>query len=225
MVLPPDNRAIAGPKRTNIFPLFLYFWQKVKMGWMNKVGEEVTQILQRWSDGDSDAPARLIPLVYDDLRRRAAEYLRRERPDHTLQPTALVHEAYLKLVDQDHAGWKDRAHFSSVAAHLMRRILVQHARMHNSQKRGGKLEKLYLDETRDLSQDHQPDLVAVDDALQRFAASYPREGMVVELKFFGGLETREIARVLDVSEKTVLRDWNFAKLWLHRDLSKEPIKD
>ena len=108
-------------------------------------GQAVTQILKRWSDGDTDAPACLMPLVYEDLRRRAAQYLRRERPDHTLQATALVHEAYLKLVDQNHASWKDRAHFSSVAAHLMRRILVQHARTHNAEKRGGKLEKLYLD--------------------------------------------------------------------------------
>ncbi|HEU0210151.1 MAG TPA: sigma-70 family RNA polymerase sigma factor [Candidatus Udaeobacter sp.] len=182
-------------------------------------GDEVTQILRSWSAGDSDAAARLMPLVYEDLRRRAEGYLRRERPDHTLQPTALVHEAYLQLVNQDHASWKDRAHFSSVAAHLMRRILVQHARMHNAQKRGGKLEKLYLDETRELSQECQPDLVALDDALQSFASTYPREAMVVELKFFGGLEANEIAQVLDVSEKTVLRDWNFAKLWLRRALS------
>jgi RNA polymerase sigma factor (TIGR02999 family) len=188
-------------------------------------GQGVTQILKRWSDGDTDAPARLMPLVYEDLRRRAAEYLRRERPDHTLQATALVHEAYLKLVDQNDASWRDRAHFSSVAAHLMRRILVQHARTHNAEKRGGRLEKLYLDETRELSQERQPDLVALDDALQRFAAVYSREGMVVELKFFGGLDAAEIAEVLDVSEKTVLRDWNFAKLWLRRELSKELVAD
>ena len=181
--------------------------------------QEVTQILQEWSHGDQNAPARLMPLVYEELRRRAAEYLRHERPDHTLQATALVHEAYLKLVDQSGANWKDRAHFASVAASLMRRILVQHARDHNAQKRGGKLEKLYLDETRELSHERQPDLVALDDALQSFTATYSREGMVVELKFFGGLEAREIAEVLDVSEKTVLRDWNFAKLWLRRELS------
>jgi RNA polymerase sigma factor (TIGR02999 family) len=221
MALPSTNRAIARLKRTIFFRLFLYFSQKAKIGPMNNgPGQDVTQILRRWSDGDSDAPARLMPLVYEDLRRRAAEYLRRERPDHTLQATALVHEAYLKLVDQNHASWRDRAHFSSVAAHLMRRILVQHARMHNAGKRGGKWEKLYLDETRELSQERQPDLVALDDALQRFTATYPREGMVVELKFFGGLGANEIAQVLDVSEKTVLRDWNFAKLWLRRDLTE-----
>lgn len=160
-----------------------------------------------------------MPLVYEELRWRAAEYLRHERPDHTLQATALVHEAYLKLVDQSRATWKSRAHFCTVAAGLMRRILVQHAREHNREKRGGKLEKLYLDETRELSCKRQPELVALDDALRGFAATYPREGMVVELKFFGGLEANEIAEVLDVSQKTVLRDWNFAKLWLRRELT------
>lgn len=183
--------------------------------------EAVTRILQEWSQGDEDAPARLMPLVYEELRRRAAEYLRRERPDHTLQATALVHEAYLKMVDQSRANWKDRAHFASVAAQLMRRILVQHARNHNAEKRGGKLEKIYLDETREMGTDRQPELIALDDALQGFAASFPREAKVVELKFFGGMEANEIAEVLGLSEKTILRDWNFAKLWLRRDLMGE----
>src|SRR6266571_1896631 len=133
-----------------------------------------------------------MPLVYEELRRRAAEYLRHERPDHTLQATALVHEAYLKLVDQNRATWKDRAHFAGVAAHLMRRILVQHARTHNAEKRGGKLEKLYLDETRELSCERPPELLALDEALQSFAATYPREGEIVELKFFGGPKVNEI---------------------------------
>jgi RNA polymerase sigma-70 factor, ECF subfamily len=184
--------------------------------------ETVTRILQEWSQGDEGAPARLMPLVYEELRRRAADYLRRERPDHTLQATALVHEAYLKLVDQTRANWKDRAHFASVAAQLMRRILVQHARTHNAEKRGGKLEKIYLDETRELWTERQPELVALDDALQSFATAFPREGTVVELKFFGGMEANEIAEVLGVSEKTILRDWNFAKLWLRRELMGEP---
>ena len=183
--------------------------------------EDVTGILHQWSQGDEAAPARLMPLVYEELRRRAAEYLRRERPDHTLQATALVHEAYLKMVDQSRANWKDRAHFASVAAQLMRRILVQHAREHNAAKRGGKLEKIYLDETRELWTEHQPELVELDDALQGFARVYPREATVVELKFFGGLGADEIAEVLGVSEKTILRDWNFAKLWLRRELMGE----
>lgn len=187
--------------------------------------EEVTQILQEWSQGDKNAPARLMPLVYEELRRRAAEYLRYERPDHTLQATALVHEAYLKLVDQSRANWKDRAHFASVAAHLMRRILVQHARTHNAEKRGGKLEKLYLDETRELASGLRPDLVALDDALKSFTATYPREGEVVELKFFGGLEANEIAEVLNISPKAVSRDWHFAKLWLRRELKDSAAHD
>jgi RNA polymerase sigma factor (TIGR02999 family) len=186
--------------------------------------EEATRILHDWNHGDANAPARLMPLVYEELRRRAAEYLRHERPDHTLQATALVHEAYLKLVDQNRATWKNRAHFGSVAASLMRRILVQHARTHNAEKRGGRLEKLHLDETRELACERPPEIVALDDALQSFTSIYPREGNVVELKFFGGLEANEIAEVLNVSAKTVLRDWNFAKLWLHRELAGDAAR-
>jgi RNA polymerase sigma factor (TIGR02999 family) len=181
--------------------------------------DDATEILRQWSDGDGNAPARLMPLVYDELRRRAGQCLKRERPDHTLQATALVHEAYVKLIDQSRANWKSRAHFCSVAAQLMRRILVQHARDHNREKRGGKWEKIYLDETRELGQERESDILAVDEALESFTATYPREGKVVELKFFGGLETREIAELLDVSTKTITRDWNFAKLWLHRELT------
>lgn len=181
----------------------------------------VTQILRSWNAGDKDAPARLVPLVYDELRRRAADCLRLERTDHTLQATALVHEAYLKLVAQKHATWKNHVHFCHIAARLMRRILVQHAEAHNADKRGGKLHKLYLDETKELAQERTPDLVALDDALKNFAASHPRESEVVELKFFGGMDAKEIADVLKVSTKTVLRDWQFAKAWLCRKLSEE----
>jgi RNA polymerase sigma factor (TIGR02999 family) len=162
-----------------------------------------------------------MPLIYEELRRRAAEYLRHERPDHTLQATALVHETYLKLIDQNRVDWKTRAHFCGVAAQLMRRVLLEHARGHNAEKRGGKLEKLHLDETRELSDERASDLVALDDALKSFTSTYPREGEVVELKFFGGLQANEIAEVLDVSQKTVLRDWNFAKLWLRRELTED----
>jgi RNA polymerase sigma factor (TIGR02999 family) len=162
-----------------------------------------------------------MPLVYEELKRRAAAYLRQERSDHTLQATALVHEAYLKLIDQDRASWRDRAHFCAISAQLMRRILIEHARGRNAEKRGGKLEKLYLDETREIAQERPPDLLALDDALQSFTETYPREGEVVEMKFFGGLQASEIATVLDVSEKTVLRDWNFAKLWLRRELAAD----
>jgi RNA polymerase sigma-70 factor (ECF subfamily) len=185
------------------------------------VQSDATQILQEWMAGDAEAPARLMPLVYQDLRQRAAQYLRAERGDHTLQPTALVHESYMKLVDQMRADWKGRAHFCRVAAQLMRRILMEHARTRNREKRGGKWEKIYLDETRELAREEPPDLVALDDALNSFAASYPRESEVVELKFFGGMERDEIAEVLNVSSKTVSRDWSFAKAWLRRKLIEE----
>jgi RNA polymerase sigma factor (TIGR02999 family) len=180
---------------------------------------DVTQILQAWSEGDDSAPSRLMPVVYAELRRLAGDYLRRERPDHTLQATALVHEAYLKLVDEKRVTWKNRAHFCGIAARLMRQILVEHARARNAEKRGGKLEKLYLEETRHLAAERAPDLLALDDALKSFATSHPRESEVVELKFFGGLDANQIAEVLNISAKTVSRDWSFAKLWLLRQLS------
>ena len=183
----------------------------------------VTQILRDWNEGDADAPAQLMPLVYEELRRRAADCLRRERRDHTLQPTALVHEAYVKLVEQNRAQWKDRTHFCSVAAQLMRRILVKYAEAHNADKRGGQLRKIYLDETRELAQERAPDLLALDDALKNLAVSHPRESEIVELKFFGGLNAKEIGEVLNVSTKTVLRDWQFAKAWLNRHLASEEL--
>ncbi len=183
------------------------------------VPTDVTQILQAWSEGDESAPDRLMPVVYAELRRLSAEYLRRERADHTLQATALVHEAYIKLVDEKRVTWKNRAHFCGIAARLMRQILIEHARGHNAEKRGGKLEKLYLDETHHLARERTPDLVALDDALKDFATSHPRESEVVELKFFGGLDADEIAEVLNVSSKTVARDWKFAKVWLLHHLS------
>ena len=181
----------------------------------------ITEILREWNQGDPEAAARLMPLVYDELRRRAVDCLRRERRDHTLQPTALVHEAYVKLVGQNRAQWKSRAHFCRVAAQLMRRILVKYAEARNADKRGGRLRKIYLDETRELAQERPPDLLALDDALKSLAASHPRESEVVELKFFGGLGAKEIGEVLNVSTKTVLRDWQFAKAWLNRQLARE----
>jgi RNA polymerase sigma factor (TIGR02999 family) len=183
--------------------------------------QDVTRILKDWEAGDADAPARLMPLVYEELRRLARNYLARERSDHTLQPTALVHEAYLRLVDETRVSWKDRAHFYGIAARLMRRILVDHARAHNAAKRGGLQTKLSLDEARDLPGEGEVEIVALDGALDNFAQAYPRKSEVVELKFFGGLDTKEISEVLKVSEKTVLRDWNFAKLWLCRELSEK----
>jgi RNA polymerase sigma factor (TIGR02999 family) len=183
--------------------------------------QDVTGILKEWSDGDKDAPLKLMPLVYEELRRLARDYLRRERSDHTLQATALVHEAYVRMVGAQNVGWQNRAHFYGVAARLMRGILVDHARAHAALKRGGPAQKFTLDEARALPAGRAPDLVALDDALKLLGQTYPRKSEVVELKFFGGLEAKEIAEVLGVSEKTVMRDWNFAKLWLCRELSGE----
>ncbi|MGZ5005253.1 MAG: sigma-70 family RNA polymerase sigma factor, partial [Chthoniobacterales bacterium] len=182
---------------------------------------DVTEILVRWRDGDADAPARLMPLVYEELRRRARDYLRRERSDHTLQATALVHEAYLRMVDDKKVSWESRAHFYGIAARVMRRILVDHARAHQTQKRGGLAQKFTLDEARALPCENTNDILALDGVLQNLARTYPRKSNVVELKFFGGLETKEISKILQISEKTVLRDWNFAKLWLCRALSED----
>lgn len=180
---------------------------------------EVTRLLNRWRAGDEASAAQLMPLVYEELRRLARNYLRRERGDHTLQATALVHEAYLRLVDETAVSWQNRAHFYGISAKLMRQILIDHARARNASKRGGGVEKVSLDEARDLPPAGATDVVALDSALKDFARTYPRKGDVVELKFFGGLEAKEIAEVLQVSEKTVLRDWQFAKLWLCRELA------
>jgi RNA polymerase sigma factor (TIGR02999 family) len=182
--------------------------------------DDVTQILKDWSDGDSDAPGKLMPLVYEELRRLARSYLARERDDHTLQATALVHEAYLRLADDTRLTWKDRAHFYGIAARMMRQILVDHARARNAARRGGLQQKLTLEEARELPATGDVDLIELDGALENFAKDYPRKSEVVELKFFGGLEAKEISEVLRVSEKTVLRDWNFAKLWLCRALTE-----
>jgi RNA polymerase sigma factor (TIGR02999 family) len=181
---------------------------------------DVTQILQEVSQGDKDAPARLMPLVYDELRRLADHYLRQERPDHTLQPTALVHEAYLKLIDQSRVEWQSRAHFLGVAAQLMRRILVDHARRHHALKRGGFRQKLSLDEAVDYSQTRDLDLVALDDALNALAQFDERQSRIVELRFFGGLTIEETAEALGISPATVKVDWNMAKAWLRREISR-----
>ena len=180
---------------------------------------EATRLLQAWSGGSPEALDQLMPLVYDEMRRLARDYLRRERADHTLQPTALVHEAYLRLVDAECVSWQGRAHFYGIAARTMRQILVQHARSRQAAKRGGQQEHVALDAIAIPAVQTEVDLVELDDLLRLFAEAYPRKAEVVELKFFGGLEAREIAEVLQTSEKTVLRDWSFAKLWLHDKLA------
>jgi RNA polymerase sigma factor (TIGR02999 family) len=177
-------------------------------------------MLLDWRDGDQDALARLMPLVYDELRRLAASYLRRERPGHTLQPTALVHEAYLRLVDQTHANWRNRAQFFGVAAQLMRRILIDHARGQQSAKRGSGEARLSLDEALEVAQEKEPDLIALDDALRALAAFDPRQSRIVELRYFGGLSIEETAEVLGLAPITIRREWEIAKAWLYRQLNR-----
>ncbi len=181
---------------------------------------DVTAILLSWSEGDPDAPARLMPFVYDELRRLARGYLQRERADHTLQPTALVNEAYLRIVDQTRVSWQNRAQFFGLAAQLMRHILVDHARARAAQKRGGAERKLSLDEAWMAPEERAMELVRLDEALRDLAEMDERKSRVVEMRFFGGLTTEETAAALGVSEKTVMRDWRIAKLWLHRELSE-----
>jgi RNA polymerase sigma factor (TIGR02999 family) len=178
----------------------------------------VTQLLGAWRNGDEDALAHLLPLVYDELRQIAARYLRRERVDHTLQATALVHEAYLRLVDQSHAQWQNRAHFFGVAAQVMRRLLVDHARRQHAAKRGGAAPMLALDDALRVADARAMDVVALDEALTALAMLDPQQSRIVELRFFGGLTIEETAEVVRVSPATVKRDWNIAKAWLYREL-------
>jgi RNA polymerase sigma-70 factor (ECF subfamily) len=181
--------------------------------------EEVTTLLRRASAGDSRAADELLPLVYDRLRALAADLMLRERVDHTLQPTALVHEAYLKLVDQTQACWQDRAHFFSVAAQALRRILVDHARGHARVKRGSGHTILQLDDGMVAAYEETVDLLSLDDALTRLTEQDKQRARVVELRFFGGLTIDEAAAVLDVSSRTVERQWRYARAWLYRELA------
>jgi RNA polymerase sigma factor (TIGR02999 family) len=185
----------------------------------------ITQLLNEWSEGNDDAALeRLTPLVYDELRRLAASYLKTERADHTLQATALVHEAYLEVREMRHSDWKNRAHFIGVMANLMRRILVDHARAHNAEKRSGDRLKVSISQAElETSVREKVDLVELDEALETFAFEHPRAAKVVELKFFGGLTIDEIAELFSVEESkvstaTVERDWRFARAWLHNQL-------
>jgi len=180
----------------------------------------VTQLLLTWRRGDMAALDELIPLVYQTLRRLARRYMAGQKPGHTLQATGLVNEAYVRLIDCQQVKWKDRAHFFAISAQVMRRVLVECARSRGYQKRGGGAWKTSLDEGLIVSPQRGQDLVALDDALQVFAASYPRQSQVVELRFFGGLSVEETAEVLQVSPITVMRDWQLAKSWLARELKK-----
>lgn len=182
--------------------------------------EAVTQLLIDWSNGDQAALDRLMPVVYDELRRLASNYLRRERAGHTLQPTALVNEAYLRLVDQRKARWQNRAQFFGVAAQLMRRILVDHARVRQAQKRGGSdQQQLSMSHAERIAAQPEVDLLALHEALNQLAAIDPQQARVVELKFFGGLTIEETAEVIGISHATVERDWTMARAWLRRELA------
>ena len=180
---------------------------------------EVTQLLLAWNDGDESALEKLLPLVYDELRRLAKRRMRLERPDHTLQTTALINEAYLRLVDVHTVHWQNRAHFFALSARLMRRILVDYARRRHYAKRGGGAQPISLDQSLPVAAGPSPDLVAVDEALHALAGVDARKAQVVELRFFGGLTVDEAAEVLKVSPETVRRDWKLAKAWLLRELS------
>lgn len=182
----------------------------------------ITELLVAWSDGDGDALDRLLPLVYDELHRQAARYLNRERPGHTLQPTALVNEVYLRLIDQRRVSWRNRAQFFGVAAQLMRRILVSHARARRAEKRGGGVERRITFDERLASSRQQQDvnLLALDDALTKLEALDAGKGRMVELRFFSGLSVEETALVLGVSPRTVDRQWQTAKAWLRREMAR-----
>lgn len=181
--------------------------------------KEITQLLSAWSNGDQKALDKLMPLVYEELHRLAARYMRRENPGHTLQTSALVNEAYIKLIGQKNVRWQNRAHFFGIAAQLMRRILVDHARTHGALKRGAGASKLPLDETAIVALDRSTDFILIDDALKNLARIDPSKSRIVEMRFFGGLTTEEIAEVEKVSPSTIEREWRKAKAWLYREIN------
>ena len=182
---------------------------------------DITALLGDWSRGNQTALNQLLPLVYAELRRVAARQLRKERSDHTLQPTALVHEVYIRLVDQRHVDWQNRAHFFGVAAQVMRRILVDHARRHDASKRGDGVRCVSIDEARDVPASNEMPILALDHALDRLERVDPGLARIVELRAFGGLTIEAAAHVLNVSPSTVKRDWRVARAWLHRELVSE----
>jgi RNA polymerase sigma factor (TIGR02999 family) len=185
----------------------------------NKSPQDVTVLLRAWGNGDSQALAQLTPLVYQELYRRAHWHMARENVGHTLQATALVNEIYVRMVDLRGVSWRDRAHFFAISSRLIRRVLIDAARVRNAEKRGGRSPHVVIDEAFLVSTDPRADVVALDDALTALAAIDPRKSQVVELRFFGGLDIEETAEVLGVSPETVKRDWRLAKAWLRREIS------
>ena len=187
---------------------------------MTSAPKEITQLLIAWNRGDLSARDELAPLIYNELRRIAGGYLRRERPDHTLQPTALVNEAYLRLIDQSRVNWQNRAHFFGAAARLMRQILINHAEARRAAKRGGETERVSLSAVGHFTVGQDVDLIALNEALQNLERIDPQQGQVVELRYFSGLTIEEIAEVMGVSPSTVKREWSTARAWLRRELSR-----
>lgn len=187
----------------------------------DSVNKDVTKLLEAWSEGDGRALEDLMPLVYDELHRMAKRYMQSQPSGHTLQTTALIHEAYLKLADQKEKHWQNRAHFFAVSARAMRHILVDHARTRQAKKRGGTTEFVSLEDVAVISNERAAEVVALDDALENLFVLEERKGRVVELRYFGGLSVEETAGVLKISPETVMRDWKFAKTWLLRELSNQ----
>ena len=185
--------------------------------------EDITRLLLDWGKGNQAALNELMPIVYDELRRLARHYMRAQRPGHTLQTTALVNEAYLKLIDSSRVKWQNRTHFFAISAQLMRRILVDFARSKNSLKRGGEFQQVDLNESLALPVEQKTDLVALDDALSRLADLNARQSQIVELRYFGGLSEEEIAETLGISSRTVRRDWSLARAWLFRELTRNQV--
>jgi RNA polymerase sigma factor (TIGR02999 family) len=189
---------------------------------MSSDSDNVSRLLRDWGDGNQQALEQLLPLIYNELRRLAHNFLYRERPGHTLQTTALVHEAYLKLIDQRDARWQNRAHFFAIAAQAMRRILIDSARKHAAAKRGGGAEKVSLEEAAEISLDSDNSLLALDEALHELAGIYPVQSRIVELRYFGGLTIEETAEVLKISPATVKREWTMARAWLYKAIAASP---
>lgn len=185
-----------------------------------ELSRQVSELLANWNKGDAEAREALMPLVYDELRKLAAFHLRRERSDHTLQPTALVHEVYLRLAEQKNVRWQDKGHFFGVTAQLMRRILVDYARSHMADKRGSGLPKVSLNEAITMSRERPAELLALDESLTQLASTDPQQGQIVELRVFAGLTIEQTAEVLGISPATVKRDWSLAKAWLLREMDK-----
>lgn len=188
---------------------------------MGEDPSEITKILLDWKNGDESAKERLLPFVYSELKRQARILMSRERGDHTLQPTALVHEAFMKLDRQAAVDWKDRAHFYGILSRLMRQILIDHARKYSSAKRNGPMIDFSIDDVHVAAEERADSMIALDEALERLEEVAERQAKIVEMKFFGGMETGEIAVALDVSERTVGREWQSAKLWLFRELNRK----